>query len=86
MGFSNIAKHKYSWTLNIIRCVYLKVNRWYLNKNLSVKKSTLTQSAQGLAISFARAATKNQYIIFTQSPSSSCDEAFTFLIVKEVIT
>ena len=22
MGFSNISKHKYSWALNIIRCVY----------------------------------------------------------------
>ena len=27
MGFSNIAKHKYSWALNRIGCVYLKVNR-----------------------------------------------------------
>ena len=32
MGFSNIAKHKHSWVLNRIGCVYLKVNRWYLNK------------------------------------------------------
>ena len=32
MGFSNIGKHKYSWILNIIRCVYLKVDKWYLNK------------------------------------------------------
>ena len=32
MGFSNITEHKYSWALNIIRCVYLKVNMWYLNK------------------------------------------------------
>ena len=38
MGFSNIAKHKYSWALNIIRCVYLKVNRWYLNKIRCKKK------------------------------------------------
>ena len=38
MGFSNIAKHKYSWTLNRIGCVYLKVNRWYLNKIRRKKK------------------------------------------------
>ena len=25
MGFSNIVKHKYSWALNRIGCVYLKV-------------------------------------------------------------
>ena len=42
MGFSNIAKHKYSWALNRIGCVYLKVNRWYLNKIRCKKKSTLT--------------------------------------------
>ena len=43
MGFSNIGKHKYSWVLNIIRCVYLKVDRWYLNKiRCDKKKSTLT--------------------------------------------
>ena len=42
MGFSNIAKHKYSWVLNRIGCVYLKVNRWYLNKIRRKKKSTLT--------------------------------------------
>ena len=41
MGFSNIGKHKYSWVLNIIRCVYLNVNRWYLNKIKCDKKSTL---------------------------------------------
>ena len=34
----NIGKHKYFWVLNIIRCVYLKVNRWYLNKIRSDKK------------------------------------------------
>ena len=47
MGFSNIGKHKYSWVLNIIRCVYLKVGRWYLNKIMcdkKKKKSTLTDS------------------------------------------
>ena len=38
MGFSNIGKHKYSWVLNIIRCVYLKVDRWYLNKIRCDKK------------------------------------------------
>ena len=38
MGFSNIAKHKYSWALNIIRSVYLKVNRWYLHKVRCDKK------------------------------------------------
>ena len=27
MGFSNIGKHKYSWVLDVIRCVYLKVGR-----------------------------------------------------------
>ena len=43
MSFSNIGKHKYSWVLNIIRCVYLKVDRWYLNKiRCDKKKSTLT--------------------------------------------
>ena len=46
MGFSNIAKHKCSWVLNRIWCVYLKVNRWYLNKIKckKKKKSTLTFS------------------------------------------
>ena len=38
MGFSNIDKHKYSWVLNIIRCVHLKVDRWYLNKIRCDKK------------------------------------------------
>ena len=38
MGFSNIDKHKYSWVLNIIRCMYLKVDRWYLNKIRCDKK------------------------------------------------
>ena len=38
MGFSNIGKHKYSWVLNIIRYVYLKVGRWYLNKIMCDKK------------------------------------------------
>ena len=38
MGFSNIGKYKYSWVLNIIRCVYLKVGRWYLNKIMCDKK------------------------------------------------
>ena len=38
MSFSNIGKHKYSWVLNIIRCVYLKVDRWYLNKIRCDKK------------------------------------------------
>ena len=38
MGFSNIAKNKYYWALNIIRCVYLKVNSWYLNKIRCRKK------------------------------------------------
>ena len=43
MSFSNIAKHKYSWALNGIGCVCLKVNRWYLNKiRCNKKKSTLT--------------------------------------------
>ena len=38
MDFSNISKHKYSWVSNIIRCVYLKVDRWYLNKIRCDKK------------------------------------------------
>ena len=38
MGFSNIGKHKYSWVLDVIRCVYLKVDRWYLNKIRCDKK------------------------------------------------
>ena len=38
MGFSNIGKYKYSWVLNIIRGVYLKVDRWYLNKIRCDKK------------------------------------------------
>ena len=38
MGFPNIVKHKYSWVLNIIRCVFLKVNRWFLNKSRRNKK------------------------------------------------
>ena len=38
MGFSNIGKHKYSWVLNIIRYVYLKVGRLYLNKIMCDKK------------------------------------------------
>ena len=38
MGFSNIDKYKYSWVLNIIRGVYLKVDRWYLNKIRCDKK------------------------------------------------
>ena len=44
IGFSNIVKQKYSWFLNRIECVYLKVNRWYLNKIRckKKKKSTLT--------------------------------------------
>ena len=36
--FSNISKHKFSWALNRIGCVYLKVNRWYLNKIRCNKK------------------------------------------------
>ena len=37
-GLFNIGKHKYSWVLNIIRCVYLKVDRWDLNKMRCDKK------------------------------------------------
>ena len=49
MGFSNIGKHKYSWVLNIIRCVYLKVDRWYLNKIRCEKKKKYPNNRIGSA-------------------------------------